>query len=226
MNQTRPAPRHWRGVVKRTILLALALTGAGLVVFWSRGLDLEESLDGLSRIGPVPFFAVFATLPAFGFPVTPFLLLSGAAYGVAVSILGLGIAYLIHLAISYWLSRKFLRQWVKYILARTRYSIPEPAAQNHLNFCLLVRVTPGPPSFLKSSIIALAGIPFSLYMLVSWPVCMGYAIGVIILGDSFTDGNWLQAVIGLAVMVLFIVALKVVRDRLEKKDRADDLPFS
>lgn len=206
-----------KNLIKGWGLLLLSLGIVLLVFFGLRDADPGYWVEGFSRVGPLPFFIAFAVLPAFGFPVTPFLLLAGAAHGVWLSLVGLGLAYLVNLSLSYWLARRYMRAWVERWLSQTRYRIPELNETGLLRFGLLVRITPGPPSWLKSSILGLSGIPYKLYLLSSWPICMGYAAGVIVLGDSFTDGDWGQALLGLSILAGFIVLLAWVRNRLEAR---------
>jgi uncharacterized membrane protein YdjX (TVP38/TMEM64 family) len=152
-------------------------------------------------------------LPLAAFPMTPFYLLGGATFGVWFSIIATGMAQALHLTLSYWIAAYFLRGSLERLVRRASYSIPEVKPENYLKFTLLVKMTPGPPGFLKNYIIALAHVPFKIYLLVTWPVAMAYAVGVILLGDSIMDGNLKQALVAVALVIFFLLALRCVSNR-------------
>lgn len=216
----RPEIKNWRrhlfGVKRLPYYFGATLVIVVLILVL-RDAPVDRIVQAMRDTGPLTFFAAMAVLPVIGFPVTPFYLLAGATFGVWTSLIGTAIAQAINLFLAYWLARRYLRAVVEWLVRRTRYEIPEIKRKNYINFCILVKVTPGPPNFLKSFILGLARIPFGIFFLISWPTTMGFAVGVIIFGDSLMDKNLGQAIVGFLLMGAFLVAIKIVGDRVTKR---------
>jgi uncharacterized membrane protein YdjX (TVP38/TMEM64 family) len=191
-------------------LLYMAVGVAVLVAFslLIREVPVQEMLRAIHDLGPVPFFFAMGVLPVIGFPVTPFYLLAGATFGIWISLVGTAISQALNLFLAYWLARRYLRGVIERLIRKANYTIPEVKPKHFVNFTLLVKVTPGPPNFIKSFILGLARVPFGIFFIISWPTTMGYAIGVIIFGDSLMDRDIKQAIFGFAFMVVFLLGLK------------------
>ncbi|HLS28122.1 MAG TPA: hypothetical protein VK041_05690 [Opitutales bacterium] len=183
----------------------------------ARGAPVKEIIGEISELGAVPFFLAMAILPTFGFPVTPFYLLAGATFGIGVSLIATTLSQALNLILAYWLSRRYLRGPIEWMIRKTKYRIPEISSENFVKFAVLVRITPGPPNFVKSFILVFARIPFVPYFVVSLPITMGYAVGIIIFGDSVADGQPLQAVGGVLFLVLFMLVIKVIGNAISKR---------
>src|SRR5689334_15300021 len=109
----------------RRLRWGLALvTAAGLaVVVWSVW-DREAMAAWKRELSPFPFFVGMTILPAFGLPLTPFLVLAGATFGVRVALIGSGIAIGLNLAACYWVARSAIRPWLESLLKRFGYELP------------------------------------------------------------------------------------------------------
>lgn len=199
------------------LYIAVGVAVLAVLAFSLRELPVQRVVEAIRDMGPVPFFLALAVLPVIGFPVTPFYFLAGATFGVPVSLLGTGLSQALNLVLAYWLARRYLRGLLEKMVARADYRIPEVQPKNYVNFAILVKVTPGPPNFLKSFILALAHIPFGIFFIVSWPTTMGFAIGVIIFGDSLMDRDVPQAILGFVLMIAFLIAIKVAATYYSKK---------
>ncbi len=195
--------------IRRICYILLGLLALVVLYRLGRKLPVAEVVEAIGDLGAVPFFVGMALLPVVGFPVTPFYLLAGATFGVWGSLAGTAASQAANLAISYWVARRYLRKPVERLVRSANYIIPEVAPRNHVAFTVLVKITPGPPNFLKSFLLGLARIPFKLFLVVSWPITMSYAVGVIIFGDSLVERDWSQAVIGLVLMAAFLVGIRV-----------------
>jgi len=203
----------WRSLV----YICLGLMALGLLAVFVRDLPVQEAVEAIRDLGPVPFFLAMAVLPVIGFPVTPFYLLAGATFGVLFSLVATGISQAINLTLAYWLARRYLRGVIEKLVAKANYKIPHIQPKNYVNFSLLVKITPGPPNFLKSFILGLARIPFGIFFIVSWPTTMGFAVGVIVFGDSLVDRNPVQAVVGIILMIAFLVGIKLAASYYSRK---------
>src|SRR5690606_24541820 len=79
--------------------------------------------------------------------------------------------------------------------------LPEEGDRRAVRFALLVKFTPGAPTFIKTYLIAIAGVPFWLYFLLSYMVTMVYAAGFIVLGESMLERDFGQAAWALGALV-------------------------
>lgn len=201
----------------------LILTAVAIIMLVFSRQDLESVFRVIDQLGPISFFAAFAILPAIGLPITPFLLLAGAGFGIWWSLLGTGISIAINLILCYWLSQGVLRQAMTRLLRHWHHKpLPHITPENAVEFTILMKLAPGIPTFLKNYILGLAGVPFWTYFSISWIFTMLFASGVIILGDSIKDGQPIQAVIGAALLILVVLALRYVRRRWQRREGDTD----
>lgn len=84
-------------------------------------------------------------------------------------------------------------------------------------FTVLVRITPGPPYVFQSFLLGLAGIPFWLYLAISWSICTVNICLMIVFGDALAQGKGKVALLALAGVVLAVFAVKLVRQRMVKR---------
>lgn len=217
----RPPP------LKLVALAAAMLVGAGVGLWWLKihNFNLRESIDAgiivLQDAGPWAFFTAFALLPAVGFPIFVFYLAAGTAFAEKMGLGGVlaatGLAILINISLSYWLARYGLRPWLEQVISRTKYKIPVVAAAEQLEITLLLRITPGPPFFVQSYLLGLAEIRFGIYLLVSWPIAMSLASGLIVFGDALLHGKGRVAFIGISVVTAVTLVIHLVRRHYGKK---------
>lgn len=208
------------------------LVVAGVAVIAGATLALENfSISGLrdqvnswmQSLGPKTFFALLAVAPAFGAPVSPFYLLAGS-FGKTMAIVGCLTALTVNIALSYFLARGILHPMVEKLVNLSGRSIPIVKKEDQWTIALLLRITPGPPFFMQSYILALAGIPFGVYMAVSLPVVWAYAIGMIVVGESLMQGHAGQLVFGIALFVAVTLVIMIVRKKLRQRAAAAGLP--
>lgn len=221
----KPEGKWIRRALKKQRVRSFVYICIGLILLFvlyqvaqmARGAPVKEIIGEISELGAIPFFLAMAILPTFGFPVTPFYLLAGATFGIWVSLVGTTLSQALNLVLAYWLSRRYLRGLIEWLMRKTKYRIPEVSSENVLKFAILVRITPGPPNFVKSFILVLARIPFLPFFVVSLPITMGYAIGIIVFGDSLADGEPLQAIGGVVFLVLFMLVIKIIGNAISKR---------
>lgn len=177
-------------------LTVLLVVGAWLL--W----DQEAFIAWKEQAGPLPFFLALALLPAVGLPTTPFFLLAGAAFGPVTALIGCALAIALNLTLCYALAQSVMREWLERLLERYNKSIPEFSNKQAVSFILAVKFTPGVPTFIKNYLTALAGVPFALYLPLCWLITFAYAAGFVLLGDSFLDGDWVQAAGAIALLLI------------------------
>lgn len=210
-------------------LLIVALGGVViLLVLLSRGLDLRavasHVMDAIRVAGPWGFFAGMAVLPAVGFPMLPFVLAAGPAFGQQLGLGGLlacaAAAIFFNITLTYWLARAGFRPALEYLVKRLNYKIPEVRKSDQLEVTILVRVTPGPPFFVQSYLLGLAGIPYRIYVLPSFLAPMINTAGFVIFGDAIMKGKGQVALFGISLVIAAALGIHMVRRHLARKKAA------
>jgi uncharacterized membrane protein YdjX (TVP38/TMEM64 family) len=97
---------------------------------------------------------------------------------------------------------------------RFGWRIPQVRFEDRWAVTLLLRITPGPPFFAQSYLLALGRVPFGSYMLVSCLVSWAMGGGVVIFGDSLFKGSSGMVLFGLMLVVGMVIAVRLVRRRL------------
>lgn len=222
MRLALPRLKPWQWIllaVGAAALAALALwvlqqTGALAAL---RQLPVREWIEMLGALGPLPYFAALAILPALGFPVMPFYLFAEHLFGRTVAIVGCLGGVTVNLAFAYVLGRWLLHPLIEKLMVRFGRRIPVVPPEHRVLVTLLIRITPGPPFFVQHYLLALAGVPFGIYMLVSIVITWTFAIGFIVLGEGLMSGRGSQLVLGLAFVVALTVVIRIVRKRLQQR---------
>ena len=212
----------------KLVAIAVALIAAGAAGLWwfkihdfSIGRSIDAALDVLRSAGPVPFFLAMAVLPAVGAPISLFYLAAGSAFTPQLGLGGVlaasGAALVVDIALGYWLACYAIRPWLEDLISRTKYRIPQLDAADHTELTLIVRITPGPPFFLQSFLLGLAGVRFRKYMWVSWTVQMAMGTGMIIFGDALLHGKGQLAFYGVSLIVVAALGIRFLRRYYGKK---------
>ncbi len=186
-------------------LLALAVMLAVGAVLLARGISphgaAERVVSIVREAGPAVYFTAMALLP---FPLFWFTVPAGEAFAGQFTFPGVIAASLVavavNIAFSYWLARRLFRPLLTAWLEKRGHRIPQMTRENAVAVALMVRLTPGPPLCLQCYLLALAGMPFGLYMIVSWLVTVPWVVGGVILGRGILSGNLTLALTGLGVL--------------------------
>jgi uncharacterized membrane protein YdjX (TVP38/TMEM64 family) len=222
------------GKIPGRLLVKLAIVAVLLAVlagFLLRGTDwpariaqgrdlLAQAMDWVRAGGPWIFFLAMAILPAIGCPLLAFYLPAGALFASRLGMVGVVAASMaavaVNLALTYWLAHRGVRPLVEWVLRRTPYRVPQVRPDNQLAVAVLVRVTPGPPFFVQGYILGLAGVPFRLYMAVSFGVQLVLGTGFIVVGKALGEGRTGMMVLGLLLLVAVFAAVQLVRRHFAK----------
>ena len=169
-----------------------------LLIAWDR----EAVIMWREQMGPLPFFSAMAILPAFGVPITPFLILAGAVFGTRLALIGTAIAVGLNLTLCYFAARS-LRPLLGSLLQRFSYDLPDfnERGRSAVRFTLAVKAAPGVPAFIKNYGLALAGVPFPLYFGLSMVMTAIYAVLLIFIGESLLEHRPNQALLVAALLV-------------------------
>jgi len=221
VNLVRSSKASWLVLAGKSMMV-LALAGM-VYLLWSAW-DHEAFVRWKEQAGPLPFFTAMAILPAIGFPVTPFFILAGATFGVAVGLGGSLLALLANFCLCFWLARSALRPGILRLLKRFSVKLPrfDEGQQRALQFVLMVKFTPGVPAFAKNYLLGVAGVPFALYLVVSMVVTGLYAAAFVVLGESVLEHDVSRTVLAAAVIVVAAVGFWWWRRRKARALGGDD----
>ncbi len=189
------------------IAIGLAIVAYIAWTIW----DYEALMAWIERARPLPFFLAMAMLPAAGLPFTPFYLLAGASFDLYIAIVGTALALAANLVFCYFVGQAGLRRHLVSLFERFGYTLPDfdPDAGTSLHrtvrFTAMVKLAPGIPGFVKHYGLGAARVPFLIYFVVAMIISGGYAIALILLGDSLFEHELGRGAIALALAL--VVAL-------------------
>ena len=206
---------------KLKILLTALLCGAGLLFMAVYFTDLEVQdikdwiqywTDEIQTWPAILFFLMLAILPLIGFPVTPLFIIAGIRFGTGWAIPFCISALAVNLSLAYWVSTKPLHAFIQRIARKWDYDLPKVSDNNATKWVLVIRLC-GAPLAVQNYILGLSRVPFWPYIWVSLVTQSPVVIGIIIFGESFLTGNVGKAFLGVAVLVIALVAVSFVRKR-------------
>ncbi|HEY5079735.1 MAG TPA: VTT domain-containing protein [Opitutaceae bacterium] len=206
-------------------IAAVVIAVAGLLVL--RGLDYKSLIDrGMALIrgaGPWAFFSGIVVFPALGAPLSAFTIVAGEAFGARMTMPGVIAAVLLaialNLTLTYWLARFALRPLLSRLAHRYGYEIPSVTKDNALSIALVLRLTPGTPFFVQSYLLALAQVPYKIYMIVSWLCALPWTFAFILLGKGVFKGDFKFLFYGMGTVVAASAIIHLVRRRYAKRAR-------
>ncbi len=198
----------------------VAAVGIAVFLTLSRG-NLRDAaasfVAALQAAGPVVFFVGMAVLPAFGFPLLPFSLVAGPAFGPVLgvpTVIACAVAAVLsNVALSYALASRWLRPVILRLLERLGYRLPELPQGSDWQIVWLVRLMPGLPFWTQSYVLGLMRLPLVPYLVVSTLLPAGYISGTIICGDALFKGHMRHALWGAAAVGLFGAGVHLWRKR-------------
>jgi len=196
--------------------LAAAAIGVYLILtFGFEGLIawVMEGWQRLQDAPPIVFFGAMSLLTIGPVPLTPFYITAGSLYGIGPSLLWIPPAIVLNNLIAYTLTTSVLRPWLQSMVAKRGLSIPTlDSKREQTLFIVMVRITPGPPYFMQSLILGLAGVERLRFLVLSLPVHMIFVVGFVVLGRSAFDGE-----LGLAIVAITLILAASICARLAHK---------
>ncbi|MCF3651471.1 TVP38/TMEM64 family protein [Synoicihabitans lomoniglobus] len=222
---TLPPKRSRKRLLGVLVGLGAAAAIATLVAPPGLGAEIRAhantAFDACRAAGPLPFFGAMALLPVFGFPLSPFTVTAGPLFGPTMGggavIACAALAVAINVALSYWISARLLRPTITRLVTWMGYRLPEISERSAWITTLIVRIVPGPPFFLQSYLLGLMRVRFSIYLLISTLVPLGYIACLVLFGDAIARRDPMAAVGAGALLLVVGTLIHVVRRRLTPK---------
>lgn len=172
--------------------------GLGGIVLLGVGIYLTIQFDLIQQINTLLnektptwlFLVLMAILPIVGFPISPFLILAGIKFSlVNAFLITLGLMA-VHMLLSYLLARYVLRKPIESMLNRWDYKIPTVPEDRRIPYTFFFAALPGMPYAIKNYALALADVPFTIYLIFNGGVQFLWCIPFIVLGESASEMNY------------------------------------
>ncbi|MEX2380767.1 MAG: hypothetical protein WD490_00135 [Opitutales bacterium] len=182
------------------------LMGAGVCLLLWMGADWQLWAGRLTHLHPALFLVAMCLLPVVGFPISAFYFYAGVTYGWGLGIpLCLG-SLAMNMTLSYFVAQSLLRKPLSELLQRGGHELPHfRTGMNQFRATFLLRTVPGPPFPVQNYLLALAGIPFVIYLPVS--LATQGAIGSLVIFSSDRLTLHLEpSVLIVGALVLFLLA--------------------
>lgn len=196
---------------------------AGVAAFFARdeiGMLVHVSIDFFRAAGPGPFFCAMALLPVVGVPLSPFTVVAGPVFGptlgVPTVIAYTLLAVAVNVALSYVIADRVLRSPAERFAQWLGYPIPVVPPGAAWEIALLARIIPGTPFFLQSYLLALARVPFGIYMVASIGVPSAYLVSAILVGDALMRGDWRGLIAAAVLTVAALIVMRRLKQRFSK----------
>ena len=216
--------RHPRKILALAVVMILVL--AGICCLAAAGMNFSDIIESLKKLvrwcanaNPIFYVLALAVLPYLGVPSSFIYFVAGSVYGPAKgfgwSVLGLAL----NLVLGYLIGTRWLRGPITRWLDRRGWR-PEVPPGEFGRLVVLTRILPGPPLVAQNFFLALAGVPFAQYFILSLPLTLLYAAGFLLTSGALFEGNSKLVILGVSLMValaLFAHIVKTIQKAKQKK---------
>jgi uncharacterized membrane protein YdjX (TVP38/TMEM64 family) len=206
----RPNETDLKGLPILFRLLSFSLLlGGGLLLLIAIEFDVRRILPLIRDTHPLYFVLLMSTLPLIGLPIAAFYLYAGSVYvwwqAWALCTLALGI----NISISYPIARYLLASPISVLLAKYERSLPELTEVNQFRVTFLVRAIPGVPYFMQNYILALFGVRFVPYLVISLSIQSIFAAGMAAVPNLVEKTGWVPVAMVAALMLLLLLLRRI-----------------
>jgi uncharacterized membrane protein YdjX (TVP38/TMEM64 family) len=226
--QENPRRKSWLKMSRRRwfaaaglVAIAVAITCIFAFTEFELATVRDAVLRAISGLNAVLLFGLMATLPVAGFSVAIMYLVAGARFGPLVGGAMVAAATAVHLLLSHWISRSFLRGPIERWFKRRKHRIPEVPPGENASVAVMASLVPGIPYFARNYLLALSGVPLWTYFWICLPIYVARSYLTIFLGDlsSDPDGQKLFLIVAVYALKLGICAYLIRRLRQRYKAR-------
>jgi uncharacterized membrane protein YdjX (TVP38/TMEM64 family) len=208
--------------LRQRALIGFAIVAVVLVTLpYLVGFDWKALQTAITDLNSFLVFALMALLPVAGFSISIVYLIAGAKFGPVLGGVLVAAATAIHLLLTHWISRSFLRAPLQRMLTRKKYHLPEIPAGENGAISVMAALVPGPPYFIRNYLLALSGVPFRTYFWICLSIYVARSYVSIFIGDLSGDPSRskLFLLVGIYVLKLGICAYLIARLRRRYKLR-------
>ncbi|HVU39127.1 MAG TPA: VTT domain-containing protein [Opitutales bacterium] len=216
--------RHARKIAVLAGLAALAL--AGLAIMHAQGMTpamvfakLKDVAQWAAGKNPVFYVLALTLLPYAGVPSSFLYMAAGAAYGTVegtlLSLCGLAL----NLPLGYLVGKFWLRAPIARMLEKRGHRILEVPPGEFTRLIVLMRVIPGPPLVIQNFLLAMAGTPFLPYYLISLPLTLFFAAGILLTSGALLEGNTKLVAAGVGLVIAVTLLAHIVKTMHQAKNK-------
>ena len=210
------------------LLLVPGILGAlAVYLLWQANPDvahwrgLLEACLAFLEANPWALLAALATLPGFGFPISPLLILCGVVlaprYGMPAACLMGILAQSVCTIWTYFLAAGPLRGVLTRIV-RQKCELPQLNEKNALRLGLIMRITPGIPYALQNVALGILGMRLRSYLLVSLPISALWSIGFIVTGGALFEGQAGLTISGILLLIVLVLVTRMLRRKTQSEN--------
>ena len=219
----KTTPPQSRLAITFRVLAFVLLFAAGLGLLIAVDFEVSRLIDFIRDTDPVGFVTLMSTLLLVGFPISVCYLYAGSAFPWWQAWSLCSLALLINIAIAYPIGRHLLAHPIARLLQYYEKSFPVLTSANQFRITFLVRVLPGIPYFMQNYLLAMIGVKFVHYLLISWLVQSSIAAGMTAVPLLVERTGWATAGILLLILLLLGVLHRVYipRKKILKEDGSE-----
>ena len=183
-------------------------------MLYLNGYSWQEFVDQDNPSSVLFFIVSMASLPALGVPITPFYLYAGVFYPYPKAFLVCGISIFLNMVVSYGIAHTSLAGVIRSILKKQNWINRLMDKNNHLNLTLTLRIIPGIPYVLQNYAIAIAGVPFLMYIIWSMAIQSLYMAAWLYIGNAGAEASLPKLSVALIVLLLLFVLTRYLCKRM------------
>lgn len=199
------------------MLALITVAAIALAIALATSFGLTHLQEVLARLDPVVAIAAMALLPLVGFSVAVVYIAAGAKFGFWIGGLVIVGITAVHLIVSHWIGRSFLRAPLQRMLARHQHHLPNFPPSESRSIALMVSLVPGPPYFARNYLLALTSIPLSTYFWVCLPVYVVRSYVTLSLGDLSRDLSGPKLALLIAIYIVKLGICGYLLQRLRRR---------
>jgi uncharacterized membrane protein YdjX (TVP38/TMEM64 family) len=226
---TKIIARHPRKIAALGVFVVLVV---GVVFYlYATGVKYAEVRETLTNFvtwcantNPIFYVLALAVLPYLGVPSSLIYLVAGSIYSNPAKSVGwsaLGLA--LNLTLGYVIGTRWLRGPVTRWLDQRGWLREVPPGEFG-RLVVLTRIIPGPPLVAQNFFLALAGVPFGLYFILSLPLALLYAAGFLLTSGALFKGNGKLVILGVSLMVALALLSHIVKTMQKAKQKKSSTP--
>jgi uncharacterized membrane protein YdjX (TVP38/TMEM64 family) len=220
---TRIIARHPRKAAALAIVVILGL--AGILYVFAKGLHAAEIIEPMKRLvswcaqaNPIFYILALAILPYVGVPSSLIYFAAGGVYGPVKGVCWSAVGLAINLTLGYLIGTRWLRGFVTRWLEQKGWRREVPPGEFG-RLVVLTRILPGPPLVAQNLFLAVAGVPFGQYFILSLPLTLLYAAGFLLTSGALFEGNSKLVVAGVTLMVALALLAHIIKTMQKAKQK-------
>jgi uncharacterized membrane protein YdjX (TVP38/TMEM64 family) len=180
---------------------------------------LHSAKAWLATVNPLVFVLIFTVMPYVGVPTSGLYVLAGSVYGPWRALGWCWLGLLLNIILGYLIG-SWLRGPISHWLEHQGRKLPDVPSSETWKLILLTRILPGPPLVVQNLLLAVAGVPFPLYLLISFPVQMLFGFGFVFTGGAIFSGSTGLLITGVCALVALTLLAHVVKTMYEARRKA------